>query len=378
MFSAKLIWRKYGDDYIRHLNLADIWRIMKIMSKYQAFFLAKIPYDLKMTSRMVHSLMKIAECKPFLDEILSTPLELKLHRQAKIRAITYSNQIEGNKLNEKAVTAILGSHRKAGLSKDEKEVLNYKEALSYAEELAKEKTLPSVRDFCDLQKLITKNVIDPKQSGRIRTIDVSIVDESSGREIEKCPEPQMLPNLMGNLWEWLRETEGENPYVRAFGFHFIAVTVHPIADGNGRTARLFQHLLLLKQGEDIARYIPSETIVMRNRDRYYSAIRQSRKLESLHPMIEFLAECFATCCEEVVEEGKKLFKQAKDQKPSSRYKKILSFGKSKGIFQSADLLEALPSIPRRTLERDLQQLVKEKKLIALGEKKGRKYRVRSK
>jgi len=50
------------------------------MAKYQAFLQDKIPHDLKMTSRMVRSLMKIAECKPFLDEVLSTPLELKLHR----------------------------------------------------------------------------------------------------------------------------------------------------------------------------------------------------------------------------------------------------------------------------------------------------------
>lgn len=327
---------------------------------------------------MVRSFMKIAECKPFLDEFLSTPIELKLLRQAQIKAITYSNQIEGNALSENAVTAIIGSHRKKDLSKDEKEVLNYKEALSYAEKLAKEKSLPSARDFCDLQKLITKDVIDSKQCGRIRTIPVSIVDESTHKKMDDCPEPHQLLFLMDALWEWLRETEGENPYARAFGFHLIAVMIHPFADGNGRTVRLFQHLLLLNSGEEIARYIPSETVVMRNRNQYYSAIRQSRKLESLHPMIEFLAECFATCCEEVVEEGKKLFKQAKDQKPLFRSKKILSFARSKGIFQTTDILNALPSIPRRTLERDLQQLVRDKKLIAYGEKKGRKYQLKSK
>jgi len=95
-------------------------------------------------------------------------------------------------------------------------------------------------------------VIDPKQSGRIRTIDVSIVDQSTNKEIEKCPEPHRLPYLMENLWEWLRETEGENPYARAFGFYLMAVSIHPFADGNGRTVRLFQHLLLLKQGEETA------------------------------------------------------------------------------------------------------------------------------
>ncbi len=45
--------------------------------------------------------MKIAEFKPFLDEVLTTPLEAQLHRQAQIKAITYSNQIDGNRCDEK-------------------------------------------------------------------------------------------------------------------------------------------------------------------------------------------------------------------------------------------------------------------------------------
>jgi hypothetical protein len=41
---------------------------------------------------------------------------------------------------------------------------------------------------------------------------------------------------------------------------------------------------------------------MCGRDRYYTAICQSRSLESLHPILEFLAECFAVSAEEVEEE----------------------------------------------------------------------------
>ena len=88
-----------------------------------------------------------------------------------------------------------------------------------------------------------------------------------------------------DVWQWLEETQATNAFARAFSFHFIAVTIHPFADGNGRTVRLMQHLLLLRSGQRLAQFVPSETAIMRNRDRYYTAIRQSRTLRKMHPIL---------------------------------------------------------------------------------------------
>ncbi len=77
--------------------------------------------------------MLIAKARPFLEEYLAAPQELKLLRNAKVRAITYSHQLEGNGLGESEVTALLQGKRVAGLKKDIKEVQNYREALDYAE-----------------------------------------------------------------------------------------------------------------------------------------------------------------------------------------------------------------------------------------------------
>ncbi len=345
-------------------------RLMKDFGLFKQF---KIPSKIKLTDTFVKSLMKIAECKPFLDEILTTPLEVQLHRQAQIKAITYSNQIEGNKLDEKAVTTLLGTSPSKTKDKDAKEIFNYQNALSYAETLGQEKKLPSIRNFCDLQKLVTQDLIQKNQHGRLRTIPVSIMNEATGTEIEKCPDPTQVPFLMEELWHWLRENEDTNPFAKAFAFHYLAVAVHPFADGNGRTVRLFQQILLLQSGESIARYVPSETVVMRNRSRYYAAIRQCKSLQSTHPMMEFMAECFATSAQEVAAEARSLFEKSKKLSPESRMKQILKFAKSKSSFQMKDIVELLPDTPRRTLERDMETLINEKKLKMAGEKKGRRY-----
>jgi Fic family protein len=364
------IWRLY----IRHLENGGYMADNPCMNDFVSLKHLKIPFKIKLTDGFVKAVMKIAECKPFLDEILTTPLEVQLHRQAQIKAITYSNQIEGNKLDEKAVTALLGASANKGTrDKDAKEILNYQNALSYAETLAREKKLPSVRDFCDLQKLVTQDLIQKNQNGRLRTIPVSIINQATGTEIEKCPDPAQVPFLTQELWDWLKANEHTNPFAKAFAFHYIAVAIHPFADGNGRTVRLFQQILLLQSGETIARYVPSETAVMRNRSRYYAAIRQCKSLQSTHPMVEFMAECFATSAHEVAAEARTLFEKSKKLSPETREKQILRFAKSRPAFQMKDIVELLPDTPRRTLERDVESLATRKKIKMSGQKKGRRY-----
>ena len=343
--------------------------------RYPHFSRLKIPYEVSHTNTLVKWLMRIAESRPFLDEYLGTPQEVKLLRKAKVRAITYSNQIEGNHLGESEVTALLQGRRVAGTKKDVKEVLNYHEALDYVERLIEDSRPIKVADMCDLQRLVTAGLIEEKQCGRIRTVPVSIVNAATGDKIEDCPQPHELKDLLDDLWRWLDDTKDMNPFTRAFAFHFIAVSIHPFADGNGRTVRLMQHLLLLMGGQRLARFVPSETAIMRSRDRYYTAIRQSRSLRSLHPMLEFLAECFAISAEEVVEEGRKLLREGAGKTPEARHRKILAHAKKKKEFSMQDVVKWMPDVPRRTLERDVATLVKKRALRAKGELKARVYRL---
>ena len=340
---------------------------------YPAFAQAKIPFEISRSDTLLSWLMKIAEARPFLDEYLGTPQELKLLRRAKIKAVTYSNQIEGNQLGESDVTAVLQGKQVRGSEQEIKEIGNYQTALDYVEKLAKDKRKLSQRDFCDIQRLVTQGLLPEKQMGRIRTIPVSIVNSVTQEKIEDCPKPHLLPDLMDDLWKWLDETKGVNPFLRAFAFHFIAVSIHPFADGNGRTMRLMQHLLLLKGGETIARLVPSETVIMRQRNRYYSTIRQSKSLGSLHPFLEFLAECFSVAAQEVVSEGKSLLRKQAGRKPKSRRERIITYARGVKEFSTGDIADLLSDIPRRTIERDIAVLVEERQLVAAGKKKARTY-----
>ncbi len=344
------------------------------MEKYPSLLQQKIPFSFTYTNNLIKLLTRIAKTKPYIEDYWGTPLDVKLLRQSKIRAITFSNQIEGNKLEESGVTKILNQRDNNSNEKDIIEVRNYSDALDYIEQLATDKKRITTRDLCDIQKLITRDTLkDKKQWGNIRTISVDIVDANTGKKIDSYPEPHFLNSLIDELWHWLEENQETDPFVKSFAFHYLAVAIHPFADGNGRTMRLMQHLLLLKADEKIVRYVPSETAIMATRNRYYSSIRQCRALGSMNPIIEYLAECFAVAAENVIEDSKKMIKKSLDRKPEARQQKILSLSKHNREFGIQDVLEHLPDVPRRTLERDLEKLVKEKKLKANGLKRSRTY-----
>ena len=289
------------------------------MAKYPAFKRHKIPFNFNYTDKLIKLLMRIAETKPYIEQYLGQPLELQLIRQAKILAITYSNQIEGNKLEVRGVTQALENIKIKTTDKDVFEVRNYSDALQFVEILATEKAKIKTRDMCDMQKLVTKDLLaDKNQWGALRTIQVKIADASTGKKIDDLPEPHFLKELMQELLLWLDDHQETNPFIKAFAFHYLAVAIHPFADGNGCTMRLMQHLLLLKEGEQIAKFVPSETAIMATRDRYYSSIRQCKSLGSLNPILEYLAECFAVSAEKVIEDSKKMVKQSLDRKPEAR------------------------------------------------------------
>jgi len=359
--------------------MAEKWRKMRSgrtpMNEYKSLKSLGIPYEASFSDELVSLLMRIAECRPFFTEALSRPLKVTLLRNAKVRAITYSNQIEGNPLHEEDVEKVIKKKKITANETAKREIQNYSDALSFAEKLAVDSRPITINDFCDLQKMLTSGLLNKTQVGRIRTIPVSIVNAATNETIDSCPEPYALKEALAELWDWLDATETENPYTRAFAFHFIAVAIHPFADGNGRTVRLMQHLLLLRSGEEIVKYIPSETAIMRHRDEYYSTIRQTKKLQRLTPMLEFLAKCFCEAAEDITKEAKQILKKSLPSLEERR-DAIVKLVKKKKEIKTADVISLFPDVPRRTLERDLESLCKEKALRAEGKKRARIYKLR--
>jgi Fic family protein len=365
-----------AENLFRHLDRGGNMAENTLMSTYPYLAKYKIPMQIELTDKLVGLLMSIAEQKPFLEKSIGTPLEVQLLRKAKIRAITYSNQIEGNHLAEEHVTALIAGKKVKGDSVDVAEVQNYHEAINYVQTLAQDSRPLGLRDICDIQKLVVKGQLPPQLCGALRTGPASIINSITKEVIEECPPHYDLPHLMTELLQWIQENQSRNAFAVAFACHFITVAIHPFADGNGRTVRLLQHYLLLKRGENIAQFVPSETSIMAQRESYYLTIRQSRELERLSPFIEFMAECFMNSSLEVVKEAKHIMKEVAGKTPAARHDKIIKFIKAKPEISSAQIYQAFADVPKRTIERDLSELVKSKKIRVTGLTRARRYSVK--
>lgn len=98
-----------------------------------------------------------------------------------------------------------------------------------------------------------------------------------------------IKSLMHELIGWINSPEVLNldPFIRASLAHYHICLIHPFWDGNGRTARLIE-ALILQAGH--VKYVPKElsNYYYRNVDNYYIAFSKSLKLKkNVTPFLEF-------------------------------------------------------------------------------------------
>lgn len=91
---------------------------------------------------------------------------------------------------------------------------------------------------------------------------------------------------MKDLFEWLNNTE-EHPLIKSCIFHSEFEFIHRFWDGNGRTGRLWQ-TLILANWRPVFKNIPIENIVYKYRKEYYKAIAISGGEDGCTPFIEFI------------------------------------------------------------------------------------------
>ena len=101
-----------------------------------------------------------------------------------------------------------------------------------------------------------------------------------------APRASMVPQLMGNLFEWLNSSQ-DHLLIRSCVFHYEFEFIHPFSDGNGRTGRLWQSLILGRLNP-VFEHLPVENMVFSNQQRYYDAIAASTAAGQSGPFIDFM------------------------------------------------------------------------------------------
>ena len=216
----------------------------------------------------------------------------ELRRKTRIKSIYSSLAIENNKLSLNQVEDVINGKVVVGDKKDIQEVKNALNAYNEIDNL----NPYLLEDLKKAQGIITFGI--ERDSGIFRNHPEGVFD--GDKQIFLAPPAHMVNTLMENLFKWMNEAkERINPLILSSIFHYEFVFIHPFSDGNGRTARLWQTALLFNW-EPLFKYIPIESIIRENQDKYYIAIRECNSVGSSNIFIEFMLEVILEAVKEMV------------------------------------------------------------------------------
>lgn len=317
----------------------------------------KPPYDITPTIlKLITSISeKIGEVNA---NYLNKP-STTLRKQNRIKTIHSSLKIEGNTLTQEQITALLENKRVIGPEKDIKEVLN---AIKIYENLGMFNPY-NENSFLKAHKSLMNNLVE--NAGKYRKQGVGIV---KGSKVEHLAPPfSNIPYLMKDLFEYLKNSE-EIELIKSCVFHYEMEFIHPFLDGNGRMGRLWQTLILMKK-YSVFEYIPFETLISKDQEKYYGALSESDKSGKSTKFIEYMLDVINISISELLKFNNRILNE------KDRLEYFISLNKIE--FTRKDYMDIFKDISSSTASRDLKKGVEINLFEKIGEQNKTKYRLKT-
>ena len=207
-----------------------------------------------------------------------------LRRVATIESIGSSTRIEGARLSDREVEALLANIRIGAFdTRDEQEVAGYAGAMD---------TIFRAFDAIPLTEnhirqlhrdLLVHSTKDERHHGAYKTLSnhVEAFDENgkSLGVVFETATPFDTPRRMAELVEWAAGKEKDrslHPLLVIGVFVVVFLEIHPFQDGNGRLSRILTTLMLLRAGYAYVPFSSLESVIEQNKDSYYLSLRRTQ------------------------------------------------------------------------------------------------------
>ncbi len=183
----------------------------------------------------------------------------------------YSSAIEGAYSTREKARQLIASGKRPE-TKDERMIVNNYEALRFV--MDHRDTPINEAVVLEIARILTDGTLDQDTRPGWRDGPVQVV---SGRQeiIYTAPDAHLIRPMLDDLFAFIANEE-VHPVIKACVVHIYFVTIHPLFDGNGRTARALAYMILLQAGYDFFRQVPISGLLVQERAKYYKAIRASQ------------------------------------------------------------------------------------------------------
>jgi Fic family protein len=279
------------------------------MRDFLTFKSGKFYFSEKYDSSQIDSLLVRATVlnETIVDLPILPELASQIQPDIMYSSISGTAAIEGNPITGDDVKKIArGEEVEIYTKKDQQEIKNLIKAYNLLSGIE-----PTAAPFilteeliCELHKIITSDVPDENNvPGKYRNGLVHVGDTAHGGVYTPPKINADIRNLMKEFVEWINSDEilHLNPFIRASLSHYYFCVIHPFWDGNGRTARLLEAILL--QSSNI-KYVPRElsNYYYRNVDEYYNSFSKGIKLKKdTTPFLKFCIEASVDSLERIKE-----------------------------------------------------------------------------
>ena len=208
-----------------------------------------------------------------------------LRRVATIESIGSSTRIEGARLSDREVEALLANIRIGSFTtRDEQEVAGYAAVMETVFGAYDAITL-SENHIRQLHRdLLAHSTKDERHRGSYKTLPnhVEAFDENgkSLGVVFETATPFDTPRWMAELVDWTAGKEKDrslHPLLVIAVFVVVFLEIHPFQDGNGRLSRILTTLMLLRAGYAYVPYSSLESVIEQSKEGYYLSLRRTQR-----------------------------------------------------------------------------------------------------
>ena len=296
---------------------------------------------------------------------------------AKVQSTSSSNRIEGIFTTDKRINEII-NQKLEPKNRNEEEIAGYRDVLSLIHENYNYVDINS-NTILQLHRDLYKYT-GYSYSGKFKNVQNYIEENNNGEKkirftpLSPIETPIAIEKLCKNYNE-LVITENCDLLVLIPIFILDFVSIHPFNDGNGRMSRLLTLLLLYKNNYYVGKYISIEKIIEDTKDSYYDALQKSsvnwhNNKNDYSYFVEYYLGIILSAYKDLDAKISIL-----ENKKITSYDRIINIFKDNIIpLNKSFLISKCPDLSETTIERTLNKLLKEQKIIKISGGRYTKYK----
>ena len=336
--------------------------------------------DYTITPKIEVYLESIDRNRWLIDNILLMPKhEAWLHREVRVSRAAGTTRIEGAELDEGAVSRLARQPPTGGGNEDERENVNALQAYEFIDFLSDQADIPiDELVIRQLNRYYIANAAAPLTPGAYRKGRNTVGNFTP-------PDQGDVPGFMRSFALWLRDDQdGLHPVIKAGISHIHLVAIHPFWDGNGRTARGLETLILQRSPFGFRKLLSLESFLLDLKDDYFASIQRSlgttfTESYDSTPWLEFSTMVLKICSDDLVvmtADWQRMMQHAHNMWAAKgwpqRHADAYAFAIQTGQITRSDYIE-ITGVSAATASRDLGALVDAGVFAAEGKTRARTY-----